>query len=60
MVCVLPGQMCDRGDTGVAEKGTETGDDEFKKTKQSRCASLVAQLPSGHLSRQHRPNGDKL
>lgn len=28
VVCVLPRQMCDGGKAGVAERGTETGDDE--------------------------------
>lgn len=62
-VCVLPGQMCDRGNTGVVKTESETGDDELRKkttTKKDGCASLDAQPLSGHLSRQHRPNGAQL
>lgn len=39
------------------KRGTETGDEFFFK---KGCAPFNAQLPSGHLSRRHRPNGDEL
>lgn len=49
-------QMCDGSITGVSEKRKQEMSFFFKKG----CAPFNARLPSGHLSRRHRPNGDEL
>lgn len=45
-VCVLPGQMCDRGNAGVVETGSETGDDEWKKKGACLIRCSAAKRPS--------------